>query len=61
MALYGFAVPNTPAFVEQCRKVSDRVRQALRLHWLLIDQDGTVRIIPTDQTLAESNTGRISR
>ena len=26
-ALYGLAVPNTPAFVEQCRKVSDWVRQ----------------------------------
>jgi hypothetical protein len=53
-ALYGLAVPNTPAFVEQCRKVSDWVRQILRLHWLLIDQDGTVRIIPPDQILAGS-------
>ena len=60
-ALYGLAVPNTPAFVEQCQKVSDWVRLSLRLHWLLIDQDGTVRIISPDQTLDESGTGRISR
>jgi formylglycine-generating enzyme required for sulfatase activity len=51
-AFYGMAVPNTSAYIKQCRKVSDWVRQILRLHWLLIDQDGTVRIIPPDQTLA---------
>lgn len=50
-ALYGLAVPNTPAFVEQCRKVSDWVRLSLRLHWLLIGPDGAVTTIPPDEVL----------
>jgi hypothetical protein len=51
-ALYGLAMPNTPAFVEQCRKVSDWVRLSLRLHWLLIGPDRAVRVIPPDEVLS---------
>jgi hypothetical protein len=48
-ALYDLAVPNIPAFVEQCRRVSDWVRQTLYLHWLLIESDGEVTMIPADE------------
>lgn len=48
---YGLAVPDIPAFIFQCEKVSQWVRQALRLHWLLVQPNGAIRIVLPDQTL----------
>lgn len=49
--LYGVAVPNTPQFIAQCRKVSEWVRSALRLHWLLVESDGSVTVIKPEESL----------
>ena len=47
--VYGIAMPNIPQFVNQCRNVPKRVRELLKLHWLLVNEDGSVNIIsPTE-------------
>lgn len=40
---YAVAVPDIPQFVKQCRAVSTGVRRKLRIHWLLVGPDGSVR------------------
>lgn len=50
-ALYGLAVPDTPPFLIQCRPISAWVRQALRLHWLLVRPDGSVRLVGPNDTM----------
>lgn len=50
-AFYGLAVPDIPQYLAQCKKVSDWVRRALRLHWLLVQSDGSLRIVSPDQLL----------
>lgn len=47
-AVYGLAVPNIQSFVTQCSKVSVWTRQAVRLHWLLVHYDGSIKIINPD-------------
>lgn len=44
-ARFGFAVPRTPKFLAQCKKVPDRVRVALGLHWLLVEESGKVVVV----------------
>jgi hypothetical protein len=48
---YGLAVPNIPSFLAQCRAVSAWVREALHIHWLVVSEDGSVRVIGPDETL----------
>jgi hypothetical protein len=45
-ALYGMAVPDTPKFEAQLARVPDWVRSALGLHWLIVAEDGSLRIEP---------------
>jgi len=52
-ARYGLAVPDTLAFRRQCRAVSSWARQAIGLHWLLVDAAGSVRLITPDTLLPE--------
>lgn len=42
---YAVAIPDTPQFLKHCRRVQPWVRQALRLHWLLVAHDGSIKII----------------
>ena len=51
-ARYGLAIPNTSKFSDQCTRVPNRVRTALRLHWLLVDAAGGVTIVGPDDELA---------
>jgi len=46
---YGLALPKDERFLSQCRTVSRRVREALRLHWLVVDPDGSITILAPDQ------------
>jgi hypothetical protein len=46
---YGLAVPNTPPFRRLCHSISPWVRTALRLHWLLVADDGQVQLSLPDQ------------
>ena len=48
---YGLALPEIPQFIAQCRKVSPWVRSRIGIHWLLVSEDGTVRIVAPDQAL----------
>ena len=48
---YGLAVPNIPSFLSQCRAVSAWVRQSLSIHWIVVDQDGSVRVISPDESV----------
>jgi hypothetical protein len=41
---YALAVPDTQRFANQMARVPDRVRRALRLHWLIVAADGSVRV-----------------
>ena len=50
---YGVAVPDTPQYRAQCRLVSDWVRAALGLHWLLVATDGTIQIVAPDARLGD--------
>ena len=49
--LYGLAVPETPPFLQQCRSIGKWVRQALNLHWLIVQPDGSVRIVNPSEEL----------
>lgn len=42
---HGIAVPDTPAFQAQVAKLSDWVVALLRIHWLFVSQDGSVRVV----------------
>ena len=46
---FGLAVPEIPQFVTQCRRIPGWVRQALGLHWFLVDRSGTVRRCSPDK------------
>ncbi|MFX0195365.1 MAG: hypothetical protein ACFFCW_04510 [Candidatus Hodarchaeota archaeon] len=48
---YAVAFPDIPQFVKQCRQVKPWVRKLLNLHWLLVGEDGAVRIYGPDDTL----------
>lgn len=50
-ARFGFAVPRTPKFLAQCRKVPDRVRVALGLHWLFVEESGEVTVVDPSEPL----------
>lgn len=43
--LYALAVPATRNLLEKRSKVSPWVRRALRLHWLVVQGDGTVNVL----------------
>jgi len=49
--LYGLAIPETSRFLQQCRSISKWVRQALNLHWLIVQPDGSVRIVNPGEEL----------
>ena len=42
---HGIAVPDTPAFQAQVAKLSSWVASLLRIHWLFVSQDGSVRVV----------------
>jgi hypothetical protein len=46
---YAVAVPDLPQFLIQCRRIRPWVRQALRLHWLLVAQDGSVKTVKPEE------------
>jgi hypothetical protein len=48
-ARYAIAVPRTPRFLRQLARVPDRVRQALNLHWLIVDESGAVMTIGPEE------------
>jgi hypothetical protein len=48
---YGLAVPNTPNFTFQCKRVSAWVCQAIQLYWILVGADGLVKIIAPNDVL----------
>jgi hypothetical protein len=48
---YGVAVPRTPKFLAQCKKLPGRVRVVLDLHWLLVDSDGAVTVVRPDEPI----------
>ncbi len=48
---HGLAVPHMTQFVRQCDKVPGWVRVALHLSWLLVRNDGTVRIVAPDERI----------
>lgn len=47
--LYGVAVPETDAFLKQCRSISEWVRQTLNLYWLFVRPDGSIRIVSPEE------------
>lgn len=49
--LYGLAVPDIPKFRYQLQQVSDWVREALGIHWLLVSDDVQLIIVKPNQTL----------
>jgi len=49
--LYGIAIPETPRFLLQCRCVSEWVRRAIHLHWLIVHSDGSIRIVSPDEVI----------
>ncbi len=48
---YGLAVPDTAAFRAQCAPLAPWVRRALRLHWLLVGAEGTVRVVGPEENI----------
>jgi hypothetical protein len=50
-AHHGLAVPYMTQFVRQCTLVPGWVRVALQLSWLLVRNDGTVRIVAPDEDI----------
>ena len=43
--LYGIALPDIPQYAAQIDAMSNWVVDALRIHWLLVSPDGSVRIM----------------
>jgi hypothetical protein len=50
-ALYGIAIPDIPRFRALCARLPERVRASLNIHWLLVDVNAHVRIVPPGQIL----------
>ncbi|CAG0945332.1 hypothetical protein ANRL1_02270 [Anaerolineae bacterium] len=48
---YGLAIPAIQEFVHQCEKVDPWVRKQLNLHWLVVSEDASVRVIAPDDSL----------
>ena len=42
---FGLAMPDTHKYASQIKQISNRVRRTLQLHWLIVREDGTVRVI----------------
>ena len=42
---YAIAIPDIPQFIAQCNRVSERVRELLQIHWLIVGEDGVVRVV----------------
>lgn len=47
-ASFGLAMPATPQYQRQMVQVSRRVRKALDLHWILVDESGAVTVLGPD-------------
>jgi hypothetical protein len=52
-AWYGVALPATNVYRRLCGGISDHVRQALQLHWLLVDGQGKVWVVSPDEPLPD--------
>lgn len=52
--IYAVAVPATDAYRRLCGGISDHVRRALGLHWLLVSRDGHVWQVEPDAPLPEA-------
>ena len=50
-ATFGLAVPHTQKFLNQCSKVAPWVREALQLHWLLVDAAGGITVVAPREPL----------
>jgi hypothetical protein len=50
-ARYGLAVPWNQRFVELCKNIPNHVRSVLRLHCLLVNEAGQIRIIGPDEPI----------
>lgn len=51
---YGFALPATPLFLDQCEQASDEVRDALPLYWVLVLPDGkTLCFVPPGKKIKD--------
>jgi hypothetical protein len=48
-SMYAIAVPDPPSFMGQCRRVPEWVRVSLRLAWLVVCSDGSVRVVAPDR------------
>jgi hypothetical protein len=55
--VYAIAVPATSQFLSQCKKLSAWVRLALKLHIILVQEDGRVHILRPEDALSLENEG----
>jgi hypothetical protein len=46
---YGIALPDLPPYEKQIGQLSAWVVETLRIHWLMVSPNGTVRITPPNQ------------
>jgi hypothetical protein len=47
---YAVAMPDLPQYQAQCQQVKTAVRMLLNLHWLFVDEDGTVQTVTPDRS-----------
>lgn len=48
---YGIAVPVIPQYQDQLNKINKHVRKALNLHWILVEENGDIRIITPESVI----------
>ena len=48
---YGIAGPDSPTFISHLRQIHPWVRQQLNLHWILVDETGSVRVVAPGASL----------
>ena len=42
---YALALPDTPQFRNQIKNIEPWVRKALNIHWLMVDQEGRIKVL----------------
>lgn len=52
-AKFGLAMPATPQYEKQIRQIGRKVREALGLHWLLINESGVVQLIGPSESISD--------
>lgn len=43
--IYAIALPNLPQYLKQCEQVSVWVRHLIKLNWIFVSEDGSVRVV----------------